>query len=544
MVQRFGLPASLEGVVFWDGCRQAAHAAPSLHQRLAKAVPGRTTFTTMKSLFLPLAFAAVAPLASAELSVRVLSATAPGTSTAQVVGQPGQRVLLFISATEAQTQISDLITLDINPLRQLAAEVTLGLTLNAQGTANFSFATTQALTGGRLTFQAAALAPSPEVSNICRATYLGANSLGPALGNAVSAFGQAFALSDGRVALVGGAGPVVSAFDPCTQEVAPIGLVPSANLFAARAQLADGRILVAGGIGAGGQPSTEAYLFDPATALATALPPLATPRLGAAAVRRGDGKILVTGGIDTTSFTDVAAFFGAIENTTELFDPETSTFAPGPNMPEPKAFHTATRLANNAILVAGGLGVVQVIGVPYVSNLGYVSNTAGTSFGALPKLFSTGRFLHDATRLADGRVLLSGGLTADLGGVLKTGDFSQIAFTSIATTSLYSTSGLGSFANGPTLSAPRALHSVAALNNGRALLSGGISGALDIGAILSGTISLPAAVSTTELVSTTAARLGPTMSAPRVGGVALGGAADGRAYIFGGGPTSIELYQP
>jgi len=46
----------------------------------------------MKSLFLPLAFAAVAPLASAELSVRVLSATAPGTSTAQVVGQPGQLV--------------------------------------------------------------------------------------------------------------------------------------------------------------------------------------------------------------------------------------------------------------------------------------------------------------------------------------------------------------------------------------------------------------------------------------------------------------------
>ena len=182
--------------------------------------------------------------------------------------------------------------------------------------------------------------------------------------------------------------------------------------------------------------------------------------------------------------------------------------------------------------------------MPYVSNLGYASNASGTSFSPLPKLFSTARFLHDATRLADGRVLLSGGLTADLGGVLKTGDFTQIAFTSIATTSLYSTSGLGSFSNGPTLSAPRALHSVAALNNGRALLAGGISGALDIGAILTGEINLPAAVATTELVSTSAARLGPTMAAPRVGAVALGGAADGRAYIFGGGPTNIELYQP
>jgi hypothetical protein len=498
----------------------------------------------MRHSILPFALAALAPLASADLSVRVLSATAPGTSTAQVLGQPGQRVLLFISATEAQTQIGDLITLDINPLRQLAAEVTLGLTLDAQGAANFSFATTQALSGGRLTFQAAALAPTPEVSNICRATYLGSNSLGAALGTTASAFGQAFALPDGRVALVGGIGPIVSAFDPCTQEVAPIGLVPSANLFAARAQLSDGRILVAGGLGTNGQPSAEAYLFDPATAVATTLPPLATARLGAAAVRRGDGKILVTGGIDTTSFTDIAAFFGAIEASTELFDPATNTFAPGPVMPEPKAFHTATRLANNSILVTGGLGVVQVLGVPYVSNLGYASNTAGSSFSVLPKLFSTGRFLHDATRLADGRVLLSGGLTADLGGVLKSGDLSQIAFTSIATTSLYSTSGLGSFANGPTLAAPRALHAVAALNNGRALLAGGISGALDIGAILAGRISLPAAVATTELVSTTAARLGPTMEAPRVGGMAIGGAADGRAYLFGGGPTSVELYQP
>ncbi len=491
-----------------------------------------------------LALLALASTSFAELSVRVVNATAPGTSTAQVRGLPGQRVLLFISATEAPTTISELITLDINPLRQLAAEITLGLTLNAQGQANFSFATTGSLTGERLTFQAAALAPTPEVSNICRATYLSANTLGTALGTALSAFGDAFTLPDGRVALVGGAGPVVSAYDPCTQETQVIGVVPSANLFAARAQLADGRILVAGGIGTNGQPSAEAFVFDPATAIATALPPMAVPRLGAAAARRADGKIMVTGGIDTTSFADVAAFFGAIEATTELYDPVTNTFVAGPNMPEPKAFHTASVLNNNQILVAGGLGIVQFVGIPYVSNLGYVSNANGTSFGALPKVFTTGRFLHNATKLADGRVLVSGGLTADLGGVLKTGDVTQIAFTSIATTSLYSTSGFGSFSNGPVLSSPRALHSVAALNNGRALLCGGVSGALDIGAILSGTISLPAATATTELVSASATRLAPTMGAARVGGVAVSSPADGRAFLFGGGPTAIELYQP
>lgn len=498
----------------------------------------------MRLLNAAAAAAALALTARAELSVRVVSATAPGTSTTLVTGVPGQRVLLYVSATEGTTPISDLITLDIDPLRQMAAGVTLPLTLGPTGTAGFSFGTTAALVGGRLNFQAAALLPVPEVSNICRATYLSPNTLGTAFGSAVSAFGDAFTLPDGRVALVGGAGPIVTAYDPRTQETLPIGIVPSANLFAARAQLADGRIFVAGGIGTNGQPSAGAFLFDPATGLAATLPPLAVPRLGAAAVRRADGKILVTGGIDTTSFADVAAFFGAIEATTELFDPATSTFAAGPNMPEPKAFHTATTLANNAILVAGGLGVVQVVGVPYVSNLGYVSNTAGTSFGVLPKVFSTGRFLHNATRLADGRVLVSGGLTADLSGVLTTGDLTQIAFTTIAQTSLYSTSGFGSFSNGPTVTVPRAFHAVAPLANGRALLCGGVSGALDIGAILAGTIALPSATDTTELVSASSSRLGPTMSAPRAGGCAVPSAPDGRAFLFGGGPAGIEIYQP
>lgn len=493
------------------------------------------------------AAAAVAALSlsvQAELSVRVVSATAPGTSTTVVTGTPGQRVLLYISATEGTTAITDLITLDIDPLRQQAAGVTLPLTLGPAGTASFSFGTTGALAGGRLCFQAASLLPTVEVSNICRATYLSPNTIGAAYGSAVSAFGDAFTLPDGRVALVGGAGPIVTAYDPRTQEVLPIGIVPSANLFAARAQLADGRIFVAGGIGTSGQPSAEAFLFDPATGIATTLPPMALPRLGAAAVRRADGKIMVTGGIDTTSFADVAAFFGAIEATTELFDPATATFAAGPNMPEPKAFHTATVLANGAILVAGGLGVVQIVGVPYVSNLGYVSNAAGTSFSVLPKVFTTGRFLHNATRLADGRVLVSGGLTADLSGVLTTGDLTQIAFTTIAQTALYSTSGLGSFSNGPAISLPRAFHAVAPLANGRALVCGGVSGALDIGAILSGTIALPSATDTTELVSAGASRYGPSMAAPRAGGAAVPSAVDGRAFLFGGGPAPVEIYQP
>jgi len=34
------------------------------------------------------------------------------------------------------------------------------------------------------------------------------------------------------------------------------------------------------------------------------------------------------------------------------------------------------------------------------------------------------------------------------------------------------------------------------------------------------------------------------MGAARVGGVAVSSPTDGRAFLFGGGPTAIELYQP
>jgi hypothetical protein len=63
------------------------------------------------------------------------------------------------------------------------------------------------------------------------------------------------------------------------------------------ARLADGRILVAGGVdGATVGPSTEADLYDPATDTWTTLPPMPEPRSGGAAVALPDGSILLVGG--------------------------------------------------------------------------------------------------------------------------------------------------------------------------------------------------------------------------------------------------------
>jgi hypothetical protein len=61
-------------------------------------------------------------------------------------------------------------------------------------------------------------------------------------------FGDLFPLADGRMLSIGGAGPVVSTWEPDRQELAPNGLIPFNLTFATRAQLADGRVLLAGGL--------------------------------------------------------------------------------------------------------------------------------------------------------------------------------------------------------------------------------------------------------------------------------------------------------
>ncbi|MBK7876552.1 MAG: hypothetical protein IPJ77_12525 [Planctomycetes bacterium] len=142
-------------------------------------------------------------------------------------------------------------------------------------------------------------------------------------------------------------------------------------------------------------------------------------------------------------------------------------------------------------------------------------------------------------------MLLSGGITADLTNVLTTGDLTQIAFTTIGSTAVYTTAGAGSFSVGPALLESRAFHTATALDAAKTLVAGGASGTLDIGAILAGTIALPAAIATSELVTPGQAIVpGAAMAAPRTGASALRSSIDGRVVLVGGGPVGVELYQP
>jgi hypothetical protein len=486
------------------------------------------------------------PALALDLHIECNQGVAPGPTQLHVTGDPNQNVLLFVRGDVPGLQLSTLLTPSITPLRDGPNSMVLLGTLDASGAGVFSFTGQPALAGHHVRYLAHPLQFGTHFSNIARKSYLGPQSCGPADWTAfsLSLFGDLFPIDGGRMLAIGGAGPLVAQYDTVGEATALNGMLPlTPALFQARVQLADGRVLSFGGLDQSGAPIADATLYDPATGGTTSVGPLLSPRAGAAVALLSNGKVLVVGGLSVIDLTDPTTFFNGILGTSELFDPATNAFTAGPTLLEKKAFATATLLNNGQVLVAGGLGVIPFVNLPFVSNTAYVYNTNNT-FGFFPKIFTDGRMFHDATKLADGRVLLTGGITADLTGVLQTGDLTQIVFGTLGTSPLYTTSSGGSFSNGPALGSTRAFHTATRLLGGQVLVAGGISGSLDIAAILAGNIQLPATLASTELVSATSALAGPALSTPRAGASALLDPVDGRVVILGGGLPWIDLFQP
>ena len=125
---------------------------------------------------------------------------------------------------------------------------------------------------------------------------------------------------------------------------------------------------------------------------------MTVPRADHTATRLIDGRILIAGGFGTDSDGDAAS--------TELFDPATGRFEAGPRLTSPRYGHSATRLADGRVLIAGGFGAD-----------GRVLETAELLDPDTNTFAPTGSLLvaradHEAVLLDDGRVLLIGG-TAD-----------------------------------------------------------------------------------------------------------------------------------
>ena len=168
----------------------------------------------------------------------------------------------------------------------------------------------------------------------------------------------------------------------------------------AAVRLNDGRVLLAGGYRVGSADiSAQVDIYEPNTETWTVGAPMTAARIGHTATVLQDGRVLVAGG------SDYHELGSGCYATAEVYDPATDTWGPTGALSEPRCRHTATLLADGRVLLTGGLQGTTYYDSPATPDI-YDPRTGtwerNTSY--FPSYFG-----HTATMLPDGRVLVIGG---------------------------------------------------------------------------------------------------------------------------------------
>jgi hypothetical protein len=161
---------------------------------------------------------------------------------------------------------------------------------------------------------------------------------------------QAVLLNNGKVLIIGGTDDARNAmelYNPATRQFEQ-GPTAPVNCSGTVITLGDGRILIAGGSEAH-QLTNKAMVYDPASNHFTRVGDLSIVRYKTAAALLPDGRAILIGGSDNRDW-------NGKYNSTELFDPKTNKFTPGPdlNFRRFKLGRSLVTLPNGDILVAGG----------------------------------------------------------------------------------------------------------------------------------------------------------------------------------------------
>jgi hypothetical protein len=168
-------------------------------------------------------------------------------------------------------------------------------------------------------------------------------------------------LADGRVLVTGGGDRAATAsaeiYDPATARFAATGAMTVARLGHTATRLADGRVLIVGGTPGDDEILASAEIYDPETGAFAATGSLETARYKHGAILRDDGTVIVVGGSSAEDWRGKYA-------TTEIYDPETGTFAKGPRLADArfKLPDGVVADARGAIVIAGGAQTIERIG--------------------------------------------------------------------------------------------------------------------------------------------------------------------------------------
>ena len=332
-------------------------------------------------------------------------------------------------------------------------------------------------------------------------------------------------LTDGRVLLAGGVGAGGSSsstldsaelYDPITRTFGATSAMSTPRLGAASVRLNDGRVFMAGGEDASKTSVASVELYNPVAGTWTLTSPMKADRVNPTATLLGNGKVLVVGGYQGNS--DCCALASA-----ELYDPLTGTFSETGSMATARRNHTATLLEDGKVLIAGGYdGTYLDAPELYDPATGTFSVTGS---------MGTSRRYPTATLLLNGKVLIAGGYENGTNGLLASAD-------------LY-TAQSGTFVATGSMLTPRGRQTATLLFNGKALLAGGYDGvnALDTAELYDMTTGTFAATG-----SMVTPRWRHTETLLLNGDVLIAGGSDGTTAVasaelyeaFGDGPVKIS----
>jgi 6-phosphogluconolactonase (cycloisomerase 2 family) len=304
--------------------------------------------------------------------------------------------------------------------------------------ASASFLSSILLTAGLLTSNARAQSPTPN-------TFIPTGSM-----STPRAEHTATLLPNGKVLVAGGTASINSLSTAELYDTSTGMFVSAGNLVTSRNRhtatlLANGKVLLAGGDSGATLGSTSAELYDPSSGTFSATGSMTNGRSLHTATLLTDGRVLVAGGIGVSGLTLSA----------ELYDPNTGTFAVTGNMQRFRLAHTATLLPNGMVLITGGVGIFGTEATAEIYD-----PTTGI-FTLLANSMTTFRAYHTATLLPNGKVLLAGG-DQDV----------SIAFEALNTAELFDPATNTFTSTGP-MTTPRFLHTATLLSNGQVLVAGG-----------------------------------------------------------------------
>jgi N-acetylneuraminic acid mutarotase len=270
-------------------------------------------------------------------------------------------------------------------------------------------------------------------------------------------------LADGKVLVAGGisdAGPpdfgvtaTAELYDPVTGTWSPTGSMRAARFWYAATRLQDGRVLVAGG--ADPENVGTAELYDARSGTWSPAGKLQIARYGHAMTTLADGSALIVGGSNDG---DLTSTLGAAA---ELFDPASGNWRTVGNITWGGVMNTATLLATGQVLVAGGNG--GGIGGDVVFAATALFNPASGSWIPAGNLAAR-RYSHTATRLLNGSVLIAGG-TDQLSRY-------PVQYLTLGSTELFEPQK-GAWSRTPDLNVPRSEHTSTLLADGTVLVVGG-----------------------------------------------------------------------